>query len=157
VQDAAGNDVGAAVPEVRRIGDALGSTEVVLDGVLVALDDQGAPTADADGVRERLAAGEDRRGRRRPRLAVMLFDLLWLDGHPHLDDPLSQRRLLLTELSLDGPGWQTPATSSVPPGDLLAAAGSRGFDSLVAKRLDSPYCPGEQSDDWVVGDEVSAE
>jgi bifunctional non-homologous end joining protein LigD len=155
VQDSTGNDVSAAVPEVRRVGDALGSTEVVLDGVLVALDDDGAPTADAEGVRARLAAGEDRRGRRRPRVAVMLFDLLWLDGHSHLDDPLKERRRLLTGLQLDGPGWQTPAASRVPPADLLAAARSRGFGALVAKRLDSPYRPGEESDDWIVGDQVA--
>ena len=156
VYDAAGNDVGGAVPEVRRIGDALGSTEVVLDGVLVALDDDGAPTTDAESVHNRLVAG-DRRGRRRPRVAVMLFDLLWLDGHPRLDDPLSARRRLLTDLRLDGSGWQTPATSHVPPADLLDVARSRGFGLLVAKRFDSPYRPGEESDDWVVGDEVSAD
>jgi bifunctional non-homologous end joining protein LigD len=157
VYDAAGNDVGAAVPEVRRIGDALGSTEVVLDGVLVALDDDGAPAADAEGVRARLTAGEDRRGRRRPRVAVMLFDLLWLEGHPRLDDPLSERRRLLADLRLDGPGWQTPAASHVPPADLLAAARSRGFRALVAKRLDGAYRPGEDSDDWVVGDAVGTD
>ncbi|HYF44997.1 MAG TPA: DNA polymerase ligase N-terminal domain-containing protein [Acidimicrobiales bacterium] len=150
IVDAAGTDIGPALPEVRRIGRALGATEVILDGVVVALD-RGAPSSDAAAVDRRLRASESRvrRMAEQEPLAVIVFDLLWLDGHPILDRPWRERRELLEDLDLAGPAWQTPAAHRGDGADLLAAAGAQGLPGLVAKRTDSPYRPGEKSDDWI--------
>ena len=39
IRSASGDDVGRFFPEVNRIGRATGSTEVLLDGVIVGADD----------------------------------------------------------------------------------------------------------------------
>ncbi|MGH9116648.1 MAG: DNA polymerase ligase N-terminal domain-containing protein [Acidimicrobiales bacterium] len=144
--DADGRTVSQAFPEVRRIGRALGSVEVVLDSLLV-------PTnGDRASIDRRLAAASESAVRRLARdqpAAAVLFDVLWFDGHPILEAPWTDRREQLEDLKLDGPAWRTP---SAHPGDgqaLLAAARLQGLDGLIAKRLDSPYRPGEASPDWV--------
>ena len=42
----------------------------------------------------------------------MIFDLLYLDGRSLVDLPYTERRERLEELELDGPSWQTPATTA---------------------------------------------
>lgn len=154
VVDRRGVDLSDVAREVRGIGAALGTTEAVLDGVLVAVDADGAPVADAEAVRKRLSDGGARRARS-PALAVMLFDLLWLDGHSLTDEPLSERRAQLEALELHGAAWQTPTASALPPSGLLAAAVDRGFPGLVAKAQQSIYLPGRTSPDWVTGSQVA--
>lgn len=154
VTDARGTEVMAdAAKQVRGLGAALGTTEAVLDGVLVGLDAGGGPVADADVVERALATAGARRADS-PALAVMLFDLLWLDGRPLVDAPLQQRRARLEELDLHGVAWQTPQVSRLHPGALLDAAVARGFPGLVAKSQQGLYLPGRTADDWMAGDRV---
>ncbi|MBW3562456.1 MAG: ATP-dependent DNA ligase [Actinobacteria bacterium] len=145
-------DVSSLFPEVRRIGRALGAVECVLDGVLVPVDRDRRPIVDRDVVRRRLDASSSSQVRRlsedRP-VAAVLFDLLWLEGHPTVDLPYEDRRQLLTELELSGPAWQTPRHHLGDGRPLLEAAAGQGLPGLVAKRLGSPYRPGAESDDWI--------
>ena len=145
------DDVSDRFPDVRRMGRALGAVEVVLDGVLVALE-QGRPNPDPAGVEERLAAADERAvrrvSRRRP-AALMLFDVLWHEGHPVTDRPYTDRRELLEGLGLAAEAWQTPAAHHGDGGLLLDAARAQSLAGLVAKRLGSPYEPGVESASWV--------
>ena len=145
IRGADGTDIGRGFPEVRRMGRQLGYSEVVLDGVIVD------PTRGRDGIASRLALKSDSAIRRNARdhpVALVAFDLLWLDGHPRLDEPWEVRRSLLDDLALDGPAWRT---SSVHLGDgrlLLDAVVEQGLDGIVAERVDSPYEPGRTSPTW---------
>ena len=139
-----------AFPEVRRIARSLGSTEAVLDGELVVLGGDGAP--DAERLRERKAATSDSVARRLARdrpATLMLFDILFCDGHPLTDLPYEERRERLESLELNGAAWQTPSWHSGDGRPLLEAARAKGLAGLMAKRLGSPYLPGKRSDDWV--------
>ncbi|MFG1999804.1 DNA polymerase ligase N-terminal domain-containing protein [Spirillospora sp. NPDC048911] len=78
----------------------------------------------------------------------LIFDVLHLDGHPLLDVPYSERRERLDELGLSGPRWQTTPWFPGEGDAVREAAGSQGLPAIVAKRLDSPYRPGEESDAW---------
>jgi bifunctional non-homologous end joining protein LigD len=136
-------------PELRRIARALGSTEAVLDGEIVVLDD-GIPAAAP--LRERKRAGSESVARRLARqkpATLMIFDLLFCDGEPLLDLPYTERRERLESLELEGDAWQTPAYHRGDGGRLLEAAQGRSLPGLLAKRLDSPYVPGRGSDAWV--------
>lgn len=137
-------------PEIRRIARALGHIEVVLDGEIVVLGDDGAP--DAARLRERKRAGSksvaERMARERP-ATLQLFDILFCDGHSTLELPYSDRRELLEELELEGRAWSTPSHHRGDGEGLLAAAEARGLAGLVAKRLDSTYRPGKRSEEWV--------
>jgi len=103
-----------------KLGESMGARPVLLDGEL----------AQVDG-----------------RETYLIFDLLHLDGHPLLDAAYEERRQNLDDLKAYGPRWQTTPWF---PGDGEAvrdAAHAQNLDYL-AKRLDSPYEPGEQSDAW---------
>jgi bifunctional non-homologous end joining protein LigD len=152
VTDTTGRQVGDRFPELRRLGRQLGMTEVVLDGVVVAIGQGGRPAVESDAVERRFAKVSEstiRRLAEKAPTAVMLFDLLWLDGYPMVDLPYSQRRDELADLRLDGPNWQIPAVRWNSGHSLLAAAQDQGLSGLVAKRADSLYRPGETTPDWI--------
>ena len=144
-----GSDLTDRYPELGRLGRALGSHEVVLDGELVGLDREGQPEAGPPAVRDGPEAAVRRTARDHP-VAAMLFDLLYLDGHPTTGLPYRERRDLLSGLGLAGPHWQTPAHHVGDGAALLAAARAQGLPGVVAKRLDSPYEPGRTSRHWIV-------
>ncbi|MGH3441052.1 MAG: DNA polymerase ligase N-terminal domain-containing protein [Nitriliruptorales bacterium] len=153
VADSGGTEVGAAFPELRRIGRQLTAVEAVLDAVIVRVDADGTPTDDPEGMARRLDTHDDARARRLARnrpVAAMLVDVLWLEGYPTTGLAYEDRRRLLAEMDLHGPAWQVPSHHRGDGSPLLEAARARGLPGLVAKRLDSPYRPGETSDDWVV-------
>jgi bifunctional non-homologous end joining protein LigD len=144
-----GNDATPRFPELRALGEALGQTEVVLDGEIVALDARGVPSFEV--LQPRMHAGSASAARKlvaeRP-VVCMLFDLLWLDGHSTCELPYHERRALLDGLALTGPAWQTPP-ATVGNGDaVLSTARELGLEGVVAKRLDSPYLPGRRGDAW---------
>jgi bifunctional non-homologous end joining protein LigD len=119
--DGAGREVGAPAGLGPPLGAALGARPAVLDGELARLEG---------------------------REVYLIFDLLHLDGHPLLAEPYEERRRRLDELGLSGARWQTTPWF---PGDGAAvrvAAEQQGLPGIVAKRLDAPYRPGEQSDAW---------
>jgi bifunctional non-homologous end joining protein LigD len=137
-------------PELRRIARVLGSSEAVLDGEIVVLDDEGRPSPSR--LRDRKRASSEAVARRLSGQApamLMLFDLPYFDGHLLLDSPYEERRRRLEDLELDGDAWQTPSYHRGDGQGLLAAARERRLAGLVAKRLDSIYEPGRRSDAWI--------
>jgi bifunctional non-homologous end joining protein LigD len=145
------NELQAQLPEVRRAGRSLGSTEAVLDGVLVAFDAEGRP--DPDRLDRRLEPASDSTVRRRARsdpVAYVLFDVPFLEGRPLSGEPYEERRERLAGLPLDGGVWQAPAHHVGDGRALLEAGRRRGLAGVVAKRLGSPYRAGKMSAEWRV-------
>ncbi len=145
------DDVSARYPELRGLGPALGVTQVVLDGEIVAPGDDASPDRRRLEARQEAAASEAsvRRAAARAPVAYMAYDLLFVDGHPTLELPYAERRRLLDGLELAGPAWKVP-TSHVGDGAALLELGrGRGLAGVVAKRLQSPYQPGLRSPDWI--------
>jgi bifunctional non-homologous end joining protein LigD len=145
-----GEDLLKVAPELRTLGLALGALPVVLDGELVAFGDDGRP--DGGRLERRLATKSDATARRLTTsvpLTYVIYDLLWMDGHSAMDLGYEQRRALLDRLELAGPNWQTPAWHRGDGAALLDASKAQGLAGVVAKRLDSPYRPGERTTDWV--------
>ncbi len=143
VRDVDGENVGERFPELARLGRALGSREVILDGELVALGEDGRPD------RERLDRRLDGARADTTPLTLMVYDLLYLDGHLVVDRPYQYRRAALEGLELRGFHWQTPANHVGDGAEFLGVVTDRGLAGVVAKRLSSPYRPGERSPDWI--------
>jgi bifunctional non-homologous end joining protein LigD len=122
---------------------------LILDGEIVTLDD-GRPSFERLQGRMHLASEAAVRRRMREIPATyMAFDLLWLDGASLMELPYAERREQLEELGLRGSHWQTPAYHRGDGEALLAASAERGLEGVVAKRLDSPYCPGKRTGYWL--------
>jgi bifunctional non-homologous end joining protein LigD len=137
-------------PEVRELARALGARRVILDGEVVAFDEQGRPSFER--LQSRMHLGSDSAVRRRMRdipVTYVAFDLLYLDGRSTLPLRYDQRRELLEALELEGPAWRVPAYHSGEGSALLHATRELGIEGVVAKRLDSPYEPGRRSSGWV--------
>ena len=145
-----GGDVTARYPELRALGRALGAREAILDGEVVAFDEEGRPSFQRLQGRMHVASesGARRRMKEAP-VAYMIFDLLFLDGHATMALPYRDRRELLDDLTLSGPYWQTPAFHAGEGAALVKASRAQGLEGVVAKRLDSPYEPGWRSGAWI--------
>jgi bifunctional non-homologous end joining protein LigD len=137
-------------PEVRSLARELGAHRIVLDGEVVAFDEEGRPSFERLQGRMHLAsdAAVKRRMRDTP-VTYIAFDLLYLDGHSTLTLSYEDRRELLERLELEGPAWRTPAYHRGEGSALLAATRNLGIEGIVAKRLDSTYEPGRRASGWV--------
>ena len=144
-----GRDCTAAYPELRGLGAAAGSRQLVLDGEIVAFDG-GRPSFEA--LQERMHVASPAQAARlagQVPIAYLIFDLLHLDGRPTPELPYTQRRELLEGLGLVGRYWQTPPSFTGLAGSaMLAVAGDQGLEGVVAKRLKSPYRPGVRTGEW---------
>ena len=81
-------------------------------------------------------------------VSLVIFDLLWLDGSPLLDQPYRARRAVLEGLALQGSSWATPA--AYEDGDALLEACARlGAEGAIAKAAQGRYSPGIRSAGWV--------
>jgi bifunctional non-homologous end joining protein LigD len=137
-------------PEVRELSRRLGAQRLILDGEIVAFDEQGRPSFER--LQSRMHLASDAAVRRRMRdtpVTYVAFDLLYLNGHSTLSLPYEDRRELLERIELEGPAWRTPAYHRGEGGALLAATRELGIEGIVAKRLDSTYEPGRRTSAWV--------
>ncbi|HMC52673.1 MAG TPA: DNA polymerase ligase N-terminal domain-containing protein [Acidimicrobiales bacterium] len=145
-----GADVTSRFPELRALGEAMGTTEVVLDGEVVVAGADGRP--DQDRLARRAGALTEAAARRlagSSAAVLMLGDVVWLDGRSCAALPYTERRRRLEDLDLAGPSWQVNPDHRGEGAALLAAASAQGLPGIVGKRMDGPYRPGEASPDWV--------
>lgn len=142
-----GNDVTIAWPEVSQA--PLGDRDVLVDGEVIALNDEGLPDFRVlqDRMHVRKATSVARLARDIP-ATYMVFDLLRLDGRDLSDEPLSRRRELLTGLGLGDAVWQVPATYD-DGAMLFDATLQQGLEGIVSKRLSSRYVFGERTPHWL--------
>ncbi len=143
-------DVTVSYPELRALGEQLGSTQALLDGEIVSFDDDGRPSFGRLQRRMHVAsAAQARRLADSAPVAYLIFDLLHLDGRSLLDLPYPQRREFLEDLDLNGICWQTPPAFEGDGAGAVDASRQQGLEGVVAKRLTSRYRPGRRSPDWV--------
>ena len=143
-------DITGSYPELSRLNRALSHHSAVLDGEIVAFDENGRPSF---GLLQRrmhvTGAGAAKRLSQAAPVVYVIFDLLWLDGHSLLQLPYEERRARLVELDLKGERWQTPENLVGGGKALLDVSAEQGLEGVMAKRLDSCYEPGRRSRDWI--------
>jgi len=143
-------DITATYPELRAIAAELGSTDAILDGEIVAFDENGRPSFERLQGRMNLASESAVRRRMGDcPVTYLVFDLIYLDGRRLMDFPYTERRERLESLKLEGPSWQTPTYHRGDGESLLDLTRQRGLEGLVAKRLDSRYLPGRRTRAWL--------
>jgi len=144
------NDITDKYPEIGRIDRALGSHAAVLDGEIVAFDEEAHPSFSALQRRMQISSrAQARRAMRETPVTFVIFDLLWLDGHSLMELPYRVRRERLAALALNGSAWQTPDHVLGNGAALLRASAEQGLEGVLAKRLDSPYRPGLRTSSWI--------
>jgi bifunctional non-homologous end joining protein LigD len=148
VHSRTGRDITSTFPELAVLPDLLGGRRVALDGELVVLNAAGV--SDFSLLQQRIGIREP--GARLLRAApatLYVFDLLVLDQHEVMAAPYTERRAMLDDLGLRGPGVDTPPSFTDAAEDLYAAAREHGLEGIVCKRLASPYTPGQRCRTWI--------
>jgi bifunctional non-homologous end joining protein LigD len=144
------NDMTAAYPELRSIVDAVKARTAILDGEIVALDEQGRPSFSL--MQQRTGVGEGGRRIRRTRddIPVMyhVFDLLYLDGYNLMSTGLEQRKQLLASILATGDLIRYSDHYLGNGIALFEAAQERALEGIVAKRRSCPYVQ-KRSSDWL--------
>jgi bifunctional non-homologous end joining protein LigD len=144
------NEITDAYPEVRGLVGALGMREAVLDGEIVAFDENGRPSFERLQRRMHVTApAAVRRLAREMPVVYAIFDVLYLDGRSLTELPYRERRERLESIELSGPAWRVPATHPGQGKLLLEATGKQGLEGIVAKRLDSRYEAGRRTGAWL--------
>jgi DNA ligase-1 len=85
-------------------------------------------------------------------VALVIFDLLWLDGRTLLDEPLETRRRMLEGLGLQPPYLLARVEESTGPEDLdriFTETRARGNEGLMVKDPLSSYTPGRRGLAWL--------
>ena len=144
------NEITDAYPEVRGLLTDLGMHEAVLDGEIVAFDDNGRPSFERLQSRMHVTSPNAvRRLMGSTPVVYAIFDVLYLDGRSLMDLPYTERRERLEQLDLGGPAWRVPSVHRDAGKRLLEATASQGLEGVVAKRLDSHYEPGRRTGAWL--------
>ncbi|MGH2452563.1 MAG: non-homologous end-joining DNA ligase [bacterium] len=137
-------------PEVVDALYAAGLPDVVLDGELVAPDEDGRPSFQRLQQRINLQGREDvDEARSKFPVLYFVFDIIHYHGHDLTSRPLRERRQILEAVLPAGPILRV---SEAFPGDGRAfyrAAQDQRLEGVVGKRAASPYEPGRRSGAWV--------
>jgi bifunctional non-homologous end joining protein LigD len=144
-----GEDITVRYPELAALPESLSGRDVVVDGEVVALDEQGRP--DFGALQNRMhRTGPEVRGMAAARpVTYLVFDLLAEDGEDLLDLPYEERRRRLDALAPSGHRW-TATPWFAGGGELVRQASvENDLEGVVAKQLASPYRPGVRGPEWV--------
>jgi bifunctional non-homologous end joining protein LigD len=144
-----GEDITVRYPEVGALPPSLAGRDVVVDGEIVAMDEQGRP--DFGALQNRMhRTGREVAGMARAKpVTYLVFDLLAEGVDSLLDRPYAERRERLDFLAPAGKRWVLTPWFRGGGADVLAASLENGLEGVVAKRLDSPYRPGVRAAEWV--------
>lgn len=142
-------DVIGSYPELRTLLGRFPRRPLILDGEIVALDQQGRPSFSL--VQQRMHVRAPAAGLlTRVLVQLYVFDVLHLGGSSTVDLAYTRRRGMLDDLGLDDDVTETPPFWTDDAGkDLMRSAGELGLEGVVAKRLESRYQPGARSHWWI--------
>jgi bifunctional non-homologous end joining protein LigD len=149
LQSRRGLDYTPVFPEIAAELAAQPTGQMILDGEIVALDGEGRPSFNSLQNRAQLKSAAEVAAAQRGTPAVLVcFDLPHFAGLNLRGAPYGDRRRYLSQCLLPARHLQLVHTSENAE-ELYAAALAHGFEGIIAKRLDSPYLPGQRSRAWL--------
>lgn len=142
-------DVTVQFPELLDAEKSFRATTAVFDGEIVCLDASGKPLF-KKVINRMMARGEtniQKLVRSNPAYCY-LFDCLYLDGRPLINEPLLKRKEWLNDAIRKENAYRV--SEIVEDGDLLfEAAKAHDLEGIMAKKKDSKYLPGKRSNLWL--------
>jgi bifunctional non-homologous end joining protein LigD len=137
-----GKDLGAKYNSIVDALQHLPADQVVLDGEVVAVDNQGRSAFQL--LQSYQSAGT------KPPLLYYVFDILQFNGKSLVKLPLWRRKELAEKL-IDGAHPQVRFSGNIQANSarLVKAMQAQGLEGLVAKKRESSYEPGRRSGAWI--------
>ncbi len=141
-------DITAQFPELHQVDKSFRATCGLFDAEIVCLDDAGKPVF-KKVINRMNATGEtaiQKMTKSNPAYCYV-FDCLYLDGRPLINEPLLKRKEWVKDALKEGTAYRVSEIEE--DGELLFnAAKEFGLEGIMAKRKDSKYIPGKRSDFW---------
>jgi bifunctional non-homologous end joining protein LigD len=137
------NDLSARFPEIVQALKNLAADECVLDGEVVAVDEEGRSSF-------QLLQAREMEGRKSP-IYFYAFDLLQLNGKSLVSVPLEARKNVLKKLcsSARDPQIRYSGTIDGDAEQLLSEVQRRGLEGIIGKLRNSVYEAGRRSGAWI--------
>jgi bifunctional non-homologous end joining protein LigD len=144
------NDLTGEFPEIARATEKLPIETAILDGEIVALDEQGRSSFSLMQQRTGMThPGKARKKDFTVPIVYYVFDLLYLNGYNLMRVPLEERKELLSHVVPRGAGLLR--YSDHHPGEgtaLFQVARDKGLEGIVAKLRSGPYVQ-KRSREWL--------
>ncbi|MEJ7748562.1 MAG: non-homologous end-joining DNA ligase, partial [Candidatus Limnocylindrales bacterium] len=134
-------DAAAYFPRLLSPPRWIEADEAIVDGEVVAIDDDGRPDFSLLQTRLGDASGTG--------LVYQAFDLLYLDGRSLLGVPLEDRKRLLRSVLRDHPRVRFAGHVEGEGKAFHEAATAQGLEGIIAKLRRSAYEPGRRSTAWL--------
>jgi bifunctional non-homologous end joining protein LigD len=143
------NDLTGQYPELVTLPQFVKGLRAILDGEIVALDEQGRPSFSLMQQRTGFRPGKSRLpGRQGVSVIYYAFDLLYLDDLDLRRVPLEQRKQLLQERLTNSDVVKFSDHYPEKGLALFQAAAQKGLEGILAKKRDSLYVE-TRSRDWL--------
>ncbi len=143
------NDLTAQFPELKDLASSIKAKTAVLDGEVVALDEEGRPSFSLMQQRTGFRSGKHRLpGRKDLPIWYYVFDLVYLDGYDLRRARLEDRKAALAEIVAAS---ETVRFSDHYPGQgiaLFEVAKQKGLEGILAKKRNSFY-EERRSQEWL--------
>jgi bifunctional non-homologous end joining protein LigD len=133
-------DLTKMYPRVAAAGMRLNAGQAVIDGEIVALSEDGRPS---------FQALQHRGSHPGHHIVFYAFDVLHLNERDVMAEPLEKRRALLPKIIGEDPTIRLSRDLPGSVAEIIQALRTAGIEGVIAKRRDSPYQPGERSNDWL--------
>ncbi|TKX46972.1 DNA ligase [Halorubrum sp. SD690R] len=143
------DDVTDALPEIVEFVADRVDAPVILDGEVVAVDDDGDPLPFQEVLRRFRRKHDIDRMREAVSLRLHAFDCLHADGDDLLDEPLTTRHERLHEFLPDAAADLTVAADTDSIAAEERAALDAGHEGVMLKKPDAAYTPGDRGRDWL--------
>jgi DNA ligase 1 len=144
------DDVTTRMPEVVALVADLPSDQVVLDGEVLALNADGRPELFQVVASRTMSSTDVPAAAERLPLRAFFFDLLRVDDQDLLDEPLTRRIEVMSEIlppSLIVPRAICSDLDEVST--VFTEAVAKGYEGLVVKNPSAPYAAGRRDSAWV--------
>jgi len=142
------NDLTGEFPELHELSKLIKAENAVLDGEIVALDEQGRASFSLMQQRTGIRKGGRRTGARRDlQVVYYIFDLLYIDGYDLRQVALEQRKQVLSQI-IEASDL-VRYSEHFPQGlALFEVAKKKGLEGILAKKRASHY-EERRSRDWL--------
>jgi DNA ligase-1 len=142
-------DVTAAVPEVVDALQSLSARELILDGEVIALHEDGRPRSFQETMRRFGRRLEVDTLRRELPLTPFFFDCLYVDGRALTAETQRVRFAALLDVAPALAVRHRTLSDLVAAEEFLREALAAGHEGLMAKALDQPYAAGNRGRSWL--------
>jgi len=144
-----GTDYTKQFPELLISEPAFRATSAVFDGEIVCLEADGKPNfANVIHRMQQKSEGAAERARVKHPAVCYVFDCLYLDGRPIINEPLIRRREWLEDAIKKDSAYRVSGVVDDGPA-FHEAVKQMGLEGIMAKLRNSTYLPGKRNDSWL--------